>query len=124
MRAPRLCRRITEMAAVLRAEKDPALFALWGSFVPPDHLVCDSPLVGTACFATWRRTSTGSTHCDASLQEQYQARLLSFQTAHTQRATALQPSSTLSELPGLRRERDDRSDTTASAKLPRFSRGA
>jgi hypothetical protein len=30
---------IAEMAVVLRAEKDPALFALWGSFVPPEHLV-------------------------------------------------------------------------------------
>ena len=36
--------RITEMAAVLRAQKDPALFALWGSFVPPEHLVCPRSL--------------------------------------------------------------------------------
>ena len=34
----------TEVSSVLHADRDPALFALWGSFVPPHHQVRSTPV--------------------------------------------------------------------------------
>lgn len=34
-----MCSTAAEVATVLHAERDPALFALWGAFVPPHHQV-------------------------------------------------------------------------------------
>lgn len=113
------------MATVLHAERDPALFALWGAFVPPHHQVRPTACLRGASVASAARIQSHAAGAGVSTQSQYQARLLSLQTQHAQRAPAVQkpPPPTLSELPGLRRERDELADAGTGGKLQRFSRG-
>jgi hypothetical protein len=121
-----MCSAAAEVVTVLHAERDPALFALWGAFVPPHHQVRPTTcLRGTlvALTALLRSHATGAV---VPTQSQYQARLLSLQTQHAQRAPAAQKPAqlpALSELPGLRRERDELGDAGNGGKLQRFSRG-